>query len=74
MSLKHTDAILGSAPPTQAERGCVIVTQAPLILRSCRRAPRHPGRDRRNRYSIGDGAPWQHCKTDSLPCIWHAIP
>src|SRR3954469_1130170 len=35
VSLKHPHPMLGSPNPTQAERGCVIVTQPPLIRRSC---------------------------------------
>src|SRR3954462_7169750 len=34
MSFKHPHPMLGSPTPTQAERGCVIVTQPPLIRRS----------------------------------------
>jgi NitT/TauT family transport system substrate-binding protein len=34
VSLKHPHPMLGSPTPTQAERGCVIVTQPPLIRRS----------------------------------------
>src|SRR3954449_3701956 len=34
MSFKHPGPMLGSPTPTQAERGCVIVTHPPLIRRS----------------------------------------
>ncbi|QAU37217.1 hypothetical protein XH86_05600 [Bradyrhizobium guangdongense] len=34
MSFKHPHPMLGSPTPTQAERGCAIMTQPPLIFRS----------------------------------------